>query len=136
MMHIDTSDRTEQRKFGVVVGIAFLLLGLFRWWRHDFESVPYVFFSLGSVLVVLGIVAPPLLKPAFIAWMKLAVVLNWIMTRVFLTVAFFIMITPARYMVQWFGDDPLKRNMLPETDTYWEDVEHQPKDLETFKQMF
>jgi hypothetical protein len=136
MLHIDTSDRKEQRKFGVVVGIAFLLFGLLRWWLHNFEHIPVVFFSLGGVLITLGLVAPPLLKPVFIAWMKLAIVLNWIMTRVFLSVAFYLMITPARWMIHYFGEDPLKRAYLPESETYWEKPDYQPRTREEFRRMF
>jgi len=136
MLHIDTSDRTEQRKFGVVVGIAFAILALIRWWLHSFEELPYLLFGISGALIVLGLVAPPLLKPVFILWIKLALVLNWIMTRFFLTIAFYLMITPARVMIHFFGDDPLKRKMLPQADSYWEEADMQPKDLETFKRMF
>ncbi len=136
MLHIDTSDRKEQRKFGVVVGIAFFLFGTLRWWLHSFEQVPVIFFSLGGTLVVLGLLAPPLLKPVFVAWIKLAEVLNWIMTRVFLSISFYLMITPVRWIIYYFGDDPLKRAYLPAGESYWEAPEHQPKTVEEFKRMF
>ena len=136
MLHVDTSDRSEQRKFGVVVGLAFLLLGLFRWWRHDFEQLPYILFSIAGVLIVLGVVAPVLLKYPFIAWIKLALVLNWIMTRVFLSVAYFLMITPVRWIIHFFGDDPLKRKYLPAGESYWETPDEQPATREEFRRMF
>lgn len=136
MINIDTSDRTEQRKFGVVVGIAFLLFGLLRWWLHSFEQVPTLFFGLGSTLIVLGIIAPPVLKPVFVLWIKLALVLNWIMTRVFLGIAFYLMITPVRWIIHFFGDDPLKRAYLPADASYWEDPNPQPTNGEEFRRMF
>lgn len=136
MLQIDTSDRKEQRKFGVVVGIAFLLLGLFRWWRHGFEELPYILFSLGGVLVVLGLIAPALLKPVFVWWIKLAEVLNWVMTRVFLSIAFLFMIIPVRWIIHFFGDDPLKRNYLPQGESYWETPDEQPTNREEFRRMF
>ena len=136
MLHIDTSDRTEQRKFGIVVGIAFSILGLIRWWLHGFEELPYLLFGISSVLIVLGVVAPPLLKPVFILWIKLALVLNWIMTRVFLTLSWIFMFTPVRVIIHFFGEDPLKRKYLPEGESYWEAPETQPQDLEAFKKMF
>jgi fatty acid desaturase len=136
VIQIDTSDRKEQRKFGVVVGIAFLLFGVLRWWLHSFEQVPVVFFSLGGTLIFFGLVAPPLLKPVFIVWIKLAIVLNWIMTRVFLSFAFVLMFIPVRWIIHFFGDDPLKRAYKPAGETYWEAPDHQPQTLEEFKRMF
>lgn len=136
MLQIDTSDRSEQRKFGIVVGIAFSIFAVIRWWLHSFEEVPYILFGISAFLVFFGVVYPPFLKPFFIGWIKLALVLNWIMTRVFLTLAYVFMFTPVRVIIHFFGDDPLKRQYLPDQESYWEPPEMQPKDLEAFKKMF
>lgn len=136
MIDIDTSSRKEQRNFGLVMGAAFAVLGLIRWGLHGFEGFPWIFFSIGAVFAVLGLVAPPVLKPVFVAWMKLATVLNWIMTRVFLGVAFFLLITPVRLIIKVFAEDPLKRAWRPEAESYWEEPDEQPKDIRRYKNQF
>lgn len=122
MIDIDTSDRKEQRKFGIVVGIAFGLLGVLRWAFHgfDMDSLPTILWSICGVLVFFGVVAPALLKPVFIAWIKFAEIMNFVMTRVFLTITFYLILTPVGLYSRITGDDPLKRKMLPEGETYWE----------------
>jgi len=136
MFNVDTSNRREQRNFGLVMGAALAVIGLLRWAIHGFEGFPAILFGLGAIFAVLGLVAPSVLRPAFVAWMKLAVVLNWIMTRVFLGVAFYLLITPVRVIIRLFASDPLKRAWLPEAETYWEAPEEQSKDIRRYRNQF
>lgn len=136
MIHIDTSSRSEQRKFGLVMAAAIVVLGTLRWAFHGFAGFPMYWYSVAAVFLVLGLVAPPVLKPVFVLWMKLAVVLNWIMTRVFLGFAFYVLITPTRVCLRLFGDDPLKRAWKAPGESYWEEPEEQPQDLERCRQQF
>jgi hypothetical protein len=46
------------------------------------------------------------------------------------------MITPARFLNQIFGSDPLKRAWMQDADTYWEDPEEQPTDRERYRNQF
>jgi hypothetical protein len=133
---IDTSDKGEQRKFGIVMAIAITVIGVIRWGLGGFAVFPTYFFAVAGVFLVLGVAVPVALQPAFFAWMKLAVVLNWIMTRVLLGLAFYVMITPARVIIAIFGDDPLKREYLPEGETYWEEAEEQPEEFDRYRNQY
>ena len=136
MLHIDTSDKREQRKFGVVMAVIIAIIGLIRWGIHGFVDLPVYFLVVASVFFVGGVVAPVALKPIFVAWMKLAVVLNWIMTRVLLGMAFYLMMTPVRVVIAVFGEDPLKRKYLPEEQTYWEEAEEQPEEFDRYRNQY
>jgi hypothetical protein len=139
MIDIDTSDKNEQRKFGLLVGGVFGLIGLVRWGLHTWRGEDYFptyLAVLAGVLIFFGVVWPKALQPIFVAWMKLAVVLNWIMTRLFLTIAFYGMITPVRFLIQRFGEDPLKRALLPPGATYWEAPEEQPADFNRYRKQY
>jgi len=136
MPEVDVSSPREQRNFGLVMGAAIALLGLLRWALHGFEHFPLAWFALAAAFVVLALAAPVLLKPLFAAWMRLAAVLNWVSTRVFLGIAFYLLITPVRLVLRIFADDPLKRQWLPEADTYWEEPEEQPDDIRRYRNQF
>ncbi len=136
MLNIDTSSRREQRNFGLVMGAAFGVIGLLRWAVHGLEDFPAVFLAIGVVFAILGLLAPRVLKPLFVAWMKLATVLNWVMTRLFLGAAFYLIITPVRLIVKIVADDPLKRAWLPGAETYWEEPEEQPEDIRRYRNQF
>ncbi len=134
MKRVDVTSRKEQRKFGVMMGAAFAAFGLLRWWLVS--HTPYVFFGLGIVFFVLGLLAPRTLGPVFAVWMRFAEALNWVMTRVLLTLVFYGLITPARYLNGWFGSDPLKRTWDPSASTYWESPDEQPAELERYKNQY
>ena len=133
----DTGSRTEQRKFGLVMAAAFCALGLLRWAIHQFTAFPIWFFVIGALFAVLGLAAPRVLQPVFVVWMKFAEALNWVMTRVFLTVAWCLIITPTGLIMRLGrGEDPLKRAWLPAGTTYWEDAEEMGEGVESFKNQF
>ncbi len=137
MVKPDTGSRTEQRKFGLVMAAAFCVLGLLRWAIHHFSDFPIRFFVAAAVLAVLGLVAPRVLQPVFVVWMKLAEALNWFMTRVFLTVAWWLIITPTGLIMRLGRkEDPLKRAWLPADATYWEPAEEMGEGVEAYKNQF
>jgi hypothetical protein len=97
------------RKFGIVVGGLFALLGgLLFFWRHRTGwgvalGVP------GTVLVLLGIAAPQLLSGPHRAWLAFAKVLGRINAFVFLSIVFFLILTPLGLVLRLFGRDELRR---------------------------
>ena len=135
-MNIDVTDRKEQRKFGIVMAVAITVLGLIRWAIHGFAILPVNLFGVAAAFLALGLVAPPVLRPVLIVWMKFAEALNWAMTRILLTLAFFILIIPVRVIMKIVGFDPLNRAWDPTAATYWEDADDQPKEFERYLDQF
>ena len=130
----------ELRSFGQVVGGVFLLLWLVLW-----GPLPYFFgkggnfpvlLGIGGVLVVLGTLAPKVLKPIFIAWMSLAVVLGFFMTRVVLTLFFFLVLTPVGLFFRLIGRDALNRRIDREAKTYWIEKEYPIADRSRYENFF
>jgi hypothetical protein len=111
------SGRKELRKFGLTVGIAFAVLGGLLLWRGK-ASYPYCF-ALAGALMLLGLAAPGVLKPIHKVWMSLALVLGWFMTRVILTVLFYVGFTPIRLLARLFGKRFLGPEQRGRQDTYW-----------------
>lgn len=136
LITVDTSSRKEQRKFGIVMGVAIAVLGMARWAWHGLEHLPVYFFAVAAVLLVLGLIAPNVLKPVLVVWIKIAEALNWILTHLFLIVVFYGLITPTRLMMRLFSEDPLKRAWLPKDTTYWEEAEAQSEDPGSYRNQF
>ncbi|MBN2308661.1 MAG: hypothetical protein JXR94_06795 [Candidatus Hydrogenedentes bacterium] len=131
---IDTGDRKQQRKFGLVMAVAFAVLGVVRSWLAG-EARPWLF-VVSAAFLVLGLAAPRVLRPILVAWLKLSELLNWVMTRVLLTLAFFGLITPTRAVMRLLGNDPMRRAWEPAADTYWEEAEEQPEGLDRYRNQF
>ena len=142
MMHdIDITNRREQRKFGLTMAAAFFVITAIRWgilWLRtgDLPGPPIVLPAIGAAFLVLGLAVPVVLFPVFWAWIRFALALNWLVTRILLTIAFVFLITPMRALVSLFSSDPLKRAWRPDLETYWEEPEAQPDEFERYRDQF
>jgi hypothetical protein len=128
--NIDPRNRTEQRKFGIGLSVALLLLAGLRWWLAD--AHPALLVMLSATFFVVAVALPWALRPILAAWIKAVLAVNWVVTRFLLGIVFYGMIAPAGLLLRAVGDDPLKRRQDPEALTYWEDAEEQPEELEAY----
>ena len=121
------STEKELREFGIVIGIFFgLIAGLLAW-----KGKPYlVFASLAVPFLVLAFTNPFLLKPFQKVWMGLAVTIGWFMSRLILSIVFFLVITPLSLAIKLSGKKFLDPDFKKLGDTYWnlKPAEDLPKD--------
>jgi hypothetical protein len=111
------SDKKELRKFGFTIGIVLLVIGsAFLYFGKP--SGPY-FIGFGTLLCLIGLINPSLLKLVHKIWMGLSVVLGFIMTRVILTILFFFVFMPIRFIARTFGKKFIDLNFKEKTDSYW-----------------
>jgi len=107
----------ELRKFGLTVGGVFLLLGVLSWWRGH-SVPPLVLGSLGTLLVVPGLLAPRILAPVERRWMAFASLLGEVNARLILTVVFFALVTPIGFVLR-LRHDPLDRRLDDDRTSDW-----------------
>lgn len=112
-----TSSKKDIRKFSYLVGGILIILSLFLLWKGS--SSFQLILGIGVGLIIVGIVFPGLLKPIYLAWMTFAVILGWIMTRVILTVLFYIIVTPIGLIAKLFRQKFLDLSFRTDKDTYW-----------------
>ena len=117
---LDTSPKAL-RQFGLVVGGVFVGIATVIAWRHDWALGAWGMglLSVGSVLMVLGLGVPRVLRPAYLVWMGLAVVLSFVMTRVLLTLVFGLVMLPIGLVLRLVGKDLLDRRLDPAASSYW-----------------
>lgn len=113
--------KKELRSFAYVMTGAFAIIGGIVWW-NDGWAMPYLF-GISGFFLVTGVLVPQILRPLEWAWMKFAVVLSFVMTRVILTLAYFLMITPFGLVMRMFGKDLLSLKLDKSKETYWVPVE-------------
>jgi Saxitoxin biosynthesis operon protein SxtJ len=107
----------ELRKFGLIVGGLFLVIGLWPLvWRG--EGLRLWALGFGGLLVSLGLLAPAVLDPLFKVWMKVGHVLGWINTRIILGILFYGLITPMGLVMRLFGWDAMRRMLVRDAQTY------------------
>ena len=112
------STKKELREFAFVVGGVLIAIGAFRWWHHKSAHVELI--AIGTALAMTGAIVPSVLKPLQKAWMFLALILGWIMTRVILTILFFLVLTPISLLARLTGKKFLDtRFREPGAQSYW-----------------
>ena len=111
---LDTSSG-KLRSFGLLVGLVVALIGGWMLWKgHGF-----ILLCAGPILMFLGLVVPRWLKWLYVPWMTLAFALGFVMTRVLLTILFFVVITPVGLIMRMTGRDPLNQKFDRDAKSYW-----------------
>jgi hypothetical protein len=96
----------DLRKFGLLVGAAFFVLGCVLRWR-DSGNAALVLWGISAALVGLGLLLPSLLRPVYRGWMGLALLLSKVTTPIVMGVLYFVIMTPVGWLLRAFGHHPL-----------------------------
>ena len=130
----------DLRKFSLTVGAAFVAL-----WALLAFVFPYLFergrdlpllWQIGVALAAVGALLPALVKPLYYAWMTMALALGYVMTRVLLTIFFFLVLTPVALVFRLIGRDALHRKLDPSAESYWIDKVHPIADRTRYEKFF
>ena len=105
------------RSFGTLFIIVFSLIGGYVWWKGGSAHVWW--FGASALTLTVTLIKPDWLTPLNRAWMKLAEVLNRIVSPVVLGVMFFGLFAPMGWAMRLSGRDALKRRFEPAARSYW-----------------
>ncbi len=134
------SETKDLRKFGWTMAIAFAVLWaavayLFPYLLGHGGNLP-ILWQIGVGFAVLGTLLPIVLKPVFYIWMGFALALGFVMTRVLLTIFFFVVLTPVALFFRIIGRDALNRKLDPQAASYWIEKEYLIEDRSRFEKFF
>lgn len=116
-MNSSSTDVREIRKFGAVAVVFFGSLTGLAFWKQKL-ALKAIFGLLA--LTGLGLLLlPGPLSPVYRAWMKAAHLIGRTMTIVMLTLAFYLVITPAGLIKRVFGGAPLPLEPDRSASSYW-----------------
>jgi hypothetical protein len=124
---------TENRRFGLVVGGAFALLGTALSVAGSRRAGPGLA-ALGGLLLLLAVAAPGALAPIHRGWLALSRVLGRVNTAVFLSLVFFLVLTPLGLLLRLGGRDELDRRRR--RSSMWVPYPARNRDPRHFEKMF
>jgi hypothetical protein len=127
-------DKKNLKKFGITMGIVFLAITAILSAKHNTIVLPALLVSLA--FFVLAALAARLLGPIYIVWMKFARILEWVNTRIILSVIFYLIFTPLGLVMKLLGKDLLDRRIEGNKDSYWHKKENKGFNLSDYERQF
>ena len=110
--------KKDLRKFGLTVGTVLIIIAFLLFY---FEKPSAIYFAaIGGLLFVSGILSPQILKPFNKIWMSFAIVLGFFMSRIILTVLFYLVLTPISLIARLVGKKFMTLKYDKSEQTYWE----------------
>jgi hypothetical protein len=124
----------QARKSALLV--AAVLLGIAAWNLYRGRTTVVVLFGvLGGALVVAGLLVPPAARAFHTAWMRFAVLLGHVNSRVLLTLVYYLVVTPYGVVTRLVGRDPLRRRGA-RGESYWVERIRTRQAREQFERLF
>jgi hypothetical protein len=108
----------EGRRFGLVVGAAFLALtALF--WVKGWTTAAFMTGAVSTLLLLGAVAVPGRMGPVHRAWMGFALALSRVTTPIFMSVVFYGVLTPTGLLKRLFSGNPVRRPRR--SGSYWVD---------------
>ena len=128
------SEKSDLRKFGITIGIILLVISGFLFYKEK-ESFQ-IFLAIGITLFFTAITIPFILKPVYWIWMIFATILGWIMTRIILSILFYVILTPIGLILRLFGKQFIELRWDKSNDSYWNFSSNEHLKIENYEKQF
>lgn len=124
----------SNRKFGLVFGGLFLVIGLIPW----FAPMPHHLWPwvLSGIFFVLAWLFPRLLAPLNRIWMGFGDILHKITSPIILGLLFYVVLVPIGTIMRIVGKKPIPLEYDVIAETYWIKRVTPTSSTETFKNQF
>ncbi len=110
----------ELKKFGLTVGGVMVALAIAAEWKHWWNEISVMSVLLsGTVLCALGVFAPRSLRTVHRVWMSFAIIMGSIVSRIILSIIFFLILTPVALTARMAGKNFLPGLQKNTSDSLW-----------------
>lgn len=128
------NDKKEWRNFALgVMGILCFIATLLLIRKHDNF---YYFYIIGGAFGLLGLIAPIVIKPVFILFSYIGFGMGFVMSKVILTIFYFIILSPIAIFSRLFGKKFLQLKVSDDIDSYWVVKNEEDNKTQKFENQF
>ena len=104
-------------EFGLTIGIVLALFVGVSWWKH--REINEWWAVTAGIFILLAFLRSKLLYYPQKAWMTLALLMGWGMSKIILSIIYFVMMTPISIYLKFSGKDLLDRKIEKNVSSYW-----------------
>ena len=133
-MSLNSTDIKHIRQFGAIAFVFFGCLCALGIWAK--KPIPIYLFGTLSLLGLGFILLPIPLKPVYDTWHKIAHFIGRVVTTLILTLAYYLVITPAALIKRVVGGRPLPLKPDKNASSYWVSREEPAQPREQFFKRF
>ncbi len=127
--------KKDLRTFGLTLGAAALVWAGILWWRGKPNAALWLA-GIGPGLALLALTIPEALRPLHRVWIPAARAVALAITWLFLTLAYYLVITPYGIVMRLMGKDPLERKFEPALASYWVPRDRKPFDPTSLERQY
>jgi hypothetical protein len=110
-------ESSSNRSFGLIFAVVFAAVGL--WPLFDAGAPRLWALIAAGLFLLLALVMPAILAPLNRAWLRLADLLQKIISPIVLALLFFSVVMPVGLIMRFLGKDLLRLEPDPEAESYW-----------------
>jgi hypothetical protein len=115
---LDVSIR-KLRQFAYLVGFILLVISLWYYFRHDNRDWTYLTGIFSILLILTGILRAKILTGLYKIWMGIAFVLGWFVSRILISIIFYLVLTPISLLGRLFRKKWMDIDYTKKSDSYW-----------------
>ena len=123
------------RVFGIAMAVVLGALGAWQLYRGR-KTAGTILLALAGYFLVGGVAFLPLIAPLYGPWMLFGKVMGYVMTRLILTVFFFLVLTPLGLVRKLLGKDGLDRRLAADQASYYCEREKKAVDPARYERQF
>jgi TRAP-type C4-dicarboxylate transport system permease small subunit len=105
--------------FGLLCLAFFGFIGLSLWHKSHSLHAATIVWAAAAIGVAIYYIIPALQRPIYLGWMYAAYPIGWVVSHVFLAIAFFGVIFPIAVVMRAMSRDALARSFDPAATSYW-----------------
>ena len=123
----------QLRQFAMACLPGFGLIGAVAYWRFHSPTVAQVFWAIGVVSFVIGMIVPRAIQPLYSLLMAITLPIGWLVSNILLRVIFYGLLTPIGLFFKLTGRDALhlKRQQVA---TYWKPRSERTNIMDYYRQ--
>ena len=111
-------DRGTLLRFGIVMGLMCFAISGFLYVKDTYYGA-LATCLLSVIFIITGLSCPIYLRTTYVLWMRLAHVLEWVTSKIILSILFYIIVTPMALCIRLLQVDLLERKKTQAT--YWKE---------------
>jgi membrane-bound ClpP family serine protease len=121
LKEIDASPKNVKQFAWLFAIIGMIIIPGIIWYKHDglVGETGFISFGIGSLFLLIGLIRYQILNPIYKAWMLLALVLGLVMTKVIITIVYYLVMTPIGLVKRRDLNKSMHLKFVKNEESYW-----------------